>query len=129
MSLLSLEFAILSALVGALLLSIVLIGLIVERKKIRALRASGELSEFLGRLREIKGRDGELEFLQRLELFLLLRQLEQIVLTRVKSEGEQVASSASELLKDLPKTRLSLYELERVIQKLEEDHLSKTAQP
>lgn len=129
MSLLSSEFAILSALMGALLLFIVLVRVLGDFKRIRSLHSYGELSEFFALLREIKSRDGELEILQRLELFLVLRQLEQVVLTRVASEDEHIAHQASELLKGLPTTRLSLYELEGVIQQLEEGHLSKTAQP
>ncbi|QED27360.1 hypothetical protein FRD01_08935 [Microvenator marinus] len=129
MNLLSSEFAILSALMGALLLLIVLVRVLGDFKRIRSLRASGELSEFFALLREIKRRDGELEMLQRLELFLVLRQLEQVVLTRTDSGDEHIANQTCELLKGLPTTRLSLYELEGVIQQLEEAHLSKTAQP
>lgn len=114
---------------GALLLLIVLVRVLGDFKRIRSLRLSGELSEFFALLREIKSRDSELEIMQRLELFLTLRQLEQVVLTRTDSGDEHIANHASELLKRLPSTRLSLYELESVIQQLEEAHLSKTAQP
>lgn len=129
MNLLSSEFAILSALTGALLLLVVLIRVLGDFKSIRSLRASGELSEFSALLREIKSRDSELEILQRLELFLTLRQLEQVVLTRADSGDVHIANQACELLKGLPTTRLSLYELEGVIQQLGEVHLSKKAQP
>ena len=114
---------------GALLLLYVLSRVFGDFRRIRSLRAAGELSEFLTLLREIKSRDDELEILERLELFFVLRQLEQIVLTRVASGDGHIANQASELLRILPSTRLSIYELEGINRQLEVAHPSKTVQP